>query len=443
MPQCLAVNGGCNATAPCQRHYSRACLTTTIPAWVAPLAKVECCLRCCVKHWTRRLGLADNAAHWDRQKLDYWVSTGAGTHVGPTPATTVSADSMLYSRFSMARFAHVQAVRLADWTALIAMAASVDPGPLPPSLATPSASMANHTLIVLNGWGSGENVSEDGSRLTHRVGHGGQRFIFDDPLEFVFNHLRRGGQHAINYGNDHSISARLLQSYYKLKLGGGMFRYLAPNLDAAAAQLPYALAVPLGLNSNGRALDALLKTAAGARHAQLAHRSGQLLCCCMYPWRQRVRIVRALSRNGFACTLNDTSPSTLSWQSTMTLYLRHRFVLAVFGNGHNDHRLWEVLATGAVPVVQRFAEQDVLLQGLPVVRVEHWATFTPAMLDAEWVRIQDGVRQGTISWTKVFLPYWLHQHTEHLQPGGASNAGARVGGAATTASTSGATRTTS
>ena len=67
-------------------------------------------------------------------------------------------------------------------------------------------------------------------------------------------------------------------------------------------------------------------------------------------------------------------------------------------------------------MVQRFEEQDELYSGLPVVRVADWASLTPALLESEYRRIQEGVARGAISWTKVFLPYWLHRHTAHMRP---------------------------
>ena len=33
-----------------------------------------------------------------------------------------------------------------------------------------------------------------------------------------------------------------------------------------------------------------------------------------------------------------------------------------------------------------------------------------------WERIQRGVRDGTISWSKVYFPFWFHAHTAHLAP---------------------------
>ena len=55
-----------------------------------------------------------------------------------------------------------------------------------------------------------------------------------------------------------------------------------------------------------------------------------------------------------------------------------------------------------------------LLEGLPIVRVSNWSALTPAWLQQEWERIQHGVKAGTLSWTKLYLPYWLHKFTAHM-----------------------------
>ena len=290
--------------------------------------------------------------------------------------------------------------------------------------ATPSAARANATLIVLNGWGWGEaNLSTASSEVhkrtfLHRVGHRGHRYVFADPLPELFKLLRRdhGVRHVVHYGNDHALSEHALRGFYRARLGGHLHRYSAPNFAPAAARLPFALPVPLGLNSNSAAgrLSDLLRTHA-ALHVGTKHRSHHLLCCCMKPWRHRVRIARQLQRNGFRCELNATS-SRAPWRQTLLLYLRHRYVLALWGNGHNDFRVWEALMAGAVPVVQHFDEQDGLFDGLPVVRVRDWSALTPGLLEREWQFIEEGLARGSISWTKAFLPYWFYQHTAHMLP---------------------------
>ena len=429
---CLAGVGTCDAS-PCERAAvsARSCLAAHIPAWGAStLARIHCCLRCCLEVETARLGLAANERHWRARGVDFWVSTGAGTRLtadsDEPAAREPAAAAVLNARFAVARFAHVQAVTLADWTALVEhlRMASRLRSPLPPQFAAPGADAANGTLIVLNGWGwSSRNLTLPGEvggsaagrighkgRFVHRIAHAGRRYDFEDPLLAIFRRLR--GRHAVHYGNDHSLSARVVGGYYKTALGHSLARYLAPNLDAEAAALPCATAVPLGLNSNGHALASLLlEPRVAALHVGRSHRRPELLCCCMKAWKHRVRVLRVLREQGHAC-----SNATLPWTDTIEQYLAHRFVLAVWGNGRNDFRYWEVLSAGAVPVMQRFAEHDALFEGLPVVRVDDWASLTPAFLQAEWERIADGVGRGTLSWTKVYLPYWLHEHTRHLRP---------------------------
>ena len=484
-----------------------------IPAWNrSTLARVHCCLRCCLQHWAQRLGLDENEKHWRKLGVDFWVSTGAGTRdaaAGPAPDGGGAMDeneneeSVLLARFALARYAHVQAITYSDWVALVQpldlAAPSTSPGgapigagaganrpPAPPSSASapaatitttalstlrrrirraleraraqqlapprsppplppppsppsppppappplwarkrllaprfvsPSAASANATLIFLNGWGFGENVSlgETNVRqrtLTHRVAHRGHRFVFRDPVPGLFHALQRGRgvRHVVHYGNDHSISEHTLRGFYRARLGGHLHRYSAPNFAPAASRLPFALPVPLGLNSNAQGAMRRLLRENAELHVSVQHRRPQLLCCCMKPWKHRLRVVRTLQRNGFQCELNETHP----WQETMELYLRHRFVLAIWGNGHNDFRVWEALSAGAVPVVQHFDEQNQLFDGLPVVRVRDWSALTPALLEREWQFIQEGVQRGSISWTKLFLPYWFHEHTAHM-----------------------------
>lgn len=64
----------------------------------------------------------------------------------------------------------------------------------------------------------------------------------------------------------------------------------------------------------------------------------------------------------------------------------------------------------------RARRQDALLEGLPVVRVRDWASLTPRWLHEEWERIQRGTSEGRLTWTKLYLPYWLHAFTAHIRP---------------------------
>ena len=165
---CLSGQATCRQDAPCdpEMAHPRSCLTAHIPAWVATTARVQCCMRCCLTHWLNRLGLADNARHWQRMNKRFDVSSGTG---GPEAEATEAAtlrqaaaarqaaaddaealmESVLFFRFSMARFAHVQAISLADWSALIADDADIRN----PRFSTPSAAHATEALVCLNGFG--------------------------------------------------------------------------------------------------------------------------------------------------------------------------------------------------------------------------------------------------------------------------------------------------
>ena len=106
--------------------------------------------------------------------------------------------------------------------------------------------------------------------------------------------------------------------------------------------------------------------------------------------------------------------------------MRARFVVSPQGKGRACHREWEALAAGAVPLVDWDGSPAMakLYDGLPVVRVRDWSALTPAFLQAEWERLQRAARAGELSWSKLYLPYWLDRFTAHMEPvlppGGAS-----------------------
>ena len=90
--------------------------------------------------------------------------------------------------------------------------------------------------------------------------------------------------------------------------------------------------------------------------------------------------------------------------------------MSVHGHGRTDFREWEILTSGAVPVIDYFEEHDDLFDGLPVVRVRDWSAVTPEFLDAEWERLQVESRAGRVDWRKVYLPHWFARYTEHMTP---------------------------
>jgi len=68
---------------------------------------------------------------------------------------------------------------------------------------------------------------------------------------------------------------------------------------------------------------------------------------------------------------------------------RHRFVLCPPGNGVDTHRMWEAMATGAIPVVLRSSAMEPFYN-LPALFVDDLCRIGPDLLEAAWGRISAG-----------------------------------------------------
>jgi hypothetical protein len=94
-------------------------------------------------------------------------------------------------------------------------------------------------------------------------------------------------------------------------------------------------------------------------------------------------------------------------QEYYTLLGRAKFVLSPAGRGWDCYRTYEALAMGAVPIVKRRRPLSDVVDGLPVVRVDHWSEVTPALLAA-------GRPAGTLEritqayWNERILNYGTH-----------------------------------
>lgn len=399
---CLASpRASCDASATCDSTLSsRDCLHAPIPAWREGVnyERVHCCLRCCLSGWITALGLHANAEHWRKNSVNFWVHQGAGGQrkANAAPPRAMPLDSVLNVRFSIGRFAHFLAIEKRDLLGLNESTPRTSlRGPqyrVPRAHGHKAAHRANGSLVVLNGW---EHSHLTLSRIAATLPAG--------PL-------------ALYYGDDESWSASKLLGF-RDALGGPsrLARHFAMNLDASAAALPHVSQVPIGLNGFSVDLPEILGSAEGrALQPATAHRQRRLLCCCQRAWPQRERAFAALRAAGHThCNLTARKP----YNELFRLYLRHRFVAAVHGHGATDFREWEILAAGAVPVVQHFDAHDALYEGLPIVRVRDWSSVTQAFLDAEWERLQAEARAGRINWQKVYFPFWFGRYTAHMRPG--------------------------
>ena len=140
-----------------------------------------------------------------------------------------------------------------------------------------------------------------------------------------------------------------------------------------------------------------------------------LLCDCLSTSTNPSRREKldALAANGFACASSGgrgaNAPDCADFAGTL---LEHKFVFSPHGNGHNNHRDFEALLAGAVPLVDDDPNLSEMWGALPVVRVQNWSAVTPAYLEALWQNITAGARgrthaRGDAEWSRMYAPYWL------------------------------------
>ena len=93
-------------------------------------------------------------------------------------------------------------------------------------------------------------------------------------------------------------------------------------------------------------------------------------------------VLRNLRANGWANTL-------LPPRTFIERLRSARFVAAPEGNGVDTHRVYEALATGAVPVVEDHRGMRHKLRGLPVLWTRDYAELTPAYLQTAYATMLD------------------------------------------------------
>ena len=147
----------------------------------------------------------------------------------------------------------------------------------------------------------------------------------------------------------------------------------------------------------------------------MAHRR-QLMC-----WGMKFRTgdgrheaVAALEANGFNCSWTG---KRLKFRQFFREMAHSQFVLSPHGHGISNHREWEALAAGSIPVVKRYRPHDTvhgLFDELPIVIVDKWAEVTPALLHSEWKRISALNAAGCTSMSRAYWPYWLGKITQYI-----------------------------
>ncbi len=335
-----------------------------------PHATVEACFRCCMLHATAPLRA--NAAFWRRAWLaesrDPWGKGAAGKARGALGRALGFDDdvSVLLTALSGARHADAGAT-YANATLLAA--------PLWQSRARP-------VYTYIHGWGPRAAAAlQDWWRV------------------------RPTGPHVL-----HTSGAQPLPE-----------RHTLPRLEGSGAQLqrwwvtnpavahPRLSAFPRGVKSSARWHAALRFSRFATPGDTERDRPTLLFCSCMSlkTHAERPRKLAALRANGFACEPSSDRCHSSGGGADSDYYLQQlfgaRFTASPRGAGQQNHRDWEALLAGSVPLVDHAPLLEPLYAGLPVVMVRNWSAVTPAFLYTTWLEMAD--RQS--EWAKLYFPYWL------------------------------------
>ena len=349
--------------APCTALWHRSgCLRTVIPAWTTTHDTVAACFRCCLLDVRTRQ--TTDAAWWRALLQNSTSENSLGVETDP--------ESVLLSGNTDMQFASV---------------GTLHGSPMlkePPPLSAARESKESSSLVVLHGNGDKEHLLMQ---------------LLSDPTATI--QPLRTPITVLEVG-DLLLPLKGPNGTQLLDAPGKIATWLANNPRMRHPRLqPY----PRGLQCSPRWREALEAIRGANSNLQtLMERPRLLLCKCFNPSRPgRKQKMEHLVRNGFECSAHERSCGVRR-TSYMERLLESKFVFSPMGLGHNNHRDWEALLAGAVPLVDYYDPLEPMWDTLPVVRVRDWSTITPSFMESEWERLHS---EPGIEWTKVYWPYWL------------------------------------
>ena len=384
VPGCLAGASSCAPSRNCAAvtGFDRACLSAAVP-WRVPYLRVRCCFRCCLAHWQRTLGLDAVFGQWEREQSSHISQVNDGWWELP------AASEVLYMHSSPFAWAPIRALAPAH-------APGRDPGSqqhlsgLEVARATRNSAFAAFSFAHGDNWLHELPDSAPWPRVVINPGDGlvSARWLNYTRLQNSASRHQDGQVDTMEW----FFSNTRLKAPLAMREGG-----TREVIEAA---------VPRGVMSHGSNWSLLLD----GREA-LTHRAVALNCgCCMgLSYAERALKLQALRANNFSCDTGG-GRDKLPHDEYVRLLLESRFVFSPAGHGHSNHREWEALVAGAVPVVDHSDDLAELWRGLPMVQVRDWSTVTPTFLESEWKRLQ---RQ---SWDlkKAYWPYWFGRFSHHM-----------------------------
>lgn len=368
MKACLG--GFVSPRVSCDLTDERECLSTRVPAWTVPHARVQRCFRCCLHSALARAGVLQNVPQmldflynrsfnpWWRGRFDPEYSHHAGASWGAaTHASTYAPLSVLVGDVAFLRFAHAAVPYYAsDWTV------------------SSRAPRGARTLAVVQGYTAKHPSALAMLRAWLRADRG--------PVRGNVTLLISGDQYL-------PTAPEPLLDRANVRIG----------VHNPSARRPNLFAYPRGVLETS-VWDALLSRPEAAR-AQISRdrRPNLLHCSCLNAFRHRLRHdkLSLLRGNGFRCE------ERCAYGSGHALALQSKFGFSPRGNSAQNYRDWETLLAGAIPLVDADPALEGLYDGLPVVAVTNWSVVTPAYLNAVWREM----RAREYSWEKLYLPYWL------------------------------------
>ena len=118
---------------------------------------------------------------------------------------------------------------------------------------------------------------------------------------------------------------------------------------------------------------------------------------------ERIQVKELFQKTSF-CKIAEKMPLEKYLQEMR----QYKFVLSPRGNGWDCYRTWEILASGAIPVVQA-GPFDQLYKDLPVLIVENWEDITPEFLKHKWRELS----QQSYNTEKNYVDYWVDSILVH------------------------------
>jgi hypothetical protein len=396
VPDCLASReraAQAATLAQCERHavlFPRQCLRTRVPRG-APYARVKRCFRCCVLLWSHRLGLAQHLDYW--RQPEHILAIGQKHGVQEAGGVLLSHNDDL--RFSFLGIPLYNYFNQRPWPADQRECPGHDCGRMPhgayasvqrrealPYIAAAAAPRLRRPFVLVL-------ISDSfvgATAPTARGGGGSER------VDVV---LRRDPRLLAWYANNPAAETAAGS-------GGDLARVrpyprgIKARPDQWERELLH-IAHERRSSSGGGGSDG------GGGRSDTAGRQELVCCCCMASSGARALARVQLARNGIVC-----DAERLPLPAYMRKLSNCKFVISPPGNGWSNHREWEALNLGAVPVVLSHAGVNPVYGALPVLIVESYEQVTVQFLEREWQRrFGEGANPSpAFSMERVYWPWW-------------------------------------